>query len=132
MSKQMQGQRLPYVVVKLDGEVKTVHHKFNRRTGKVEAVDAKEPAGFLVFYPRGHYLRIRTGEELIKYGLSKKPAPISQDGTLLHPSQSPEKAYENMQADIIAQVKKVSGAISVPNYDGVINLPKHVTEESYA
>lgn len=132
MAKQIEGQRLPYVVVPLEGVVKTIFRKFNRKTGKIESIEGEEPAGWLVFYPRGHYLRIRTAEELIRYGLNRKPAPISQDGQYLHPSQSPEKTYENMQADIIAQVKKISGSISVPNYDGVINLPKHQQEEVYA
>lgn len=128
----IQGQRLPYLVIPLKGDVKVTHRKFNRRSGKIESVEGTEPAGWLVLFPRGHYLRIRTAAELIRYRLNVKPAPISQDGTLLHPSQNPEKSYQNMQADIVAQVKKISGSISVPNYDGVIDLPQHVTEERYA
>lgn len=130
---QLQGPRLPYVVRKLNGTVPVTKRKYNKRTGKVESFEEKEDAGYIVFYPRGHYLRIRNLDALKFYGLDKKPRPIAADGMQLHPTMRIEDAYENLEADVVEAVRSAVGQITIPGFDGKLdNLPKRKMEESYA
>ena len=133
VSTQMQGARLPYVVRKIEGKVSVTRYKFNRRDGKIEPYEAEEDAGYLVMFPRGHYLRIRTKEDLIAKGLHRKPKPIADDGTALHPSQSPEAAFETLEANVADFVRRTSGPITVSNLKtgGKVSLPVRPQEESY-
>lgn len=127
----IKGPRLPYVVRKLDGMVKVTRYKYNRRVGRIEAYEAEEEGGYLVMFPRGHYLRIRRPEDLVRYQLSKKPRPIASDGMSLHPSQAPSRSFENMEADVADMVRRVSGPVNIPNFDGKLNMPKRTEEDSY-
>lgn len=130
---QLQGPRLPYVVRKLNGTVPVERTKFNRRTGKIEKYEEREDAGFLVFFPKGHYLRVRNKSDLVFYKLNLKPKPIAADGMILHPTQSVEDSYENLEADVVAAVKSAVGQITVPGYEGEpLKLPVRKAEESYA
>lgn len=142
MYSPVQGARLAYVVKKLEGKIKRTNFKFNRRNGKIEPYEVEEDAGFLVFFPRGHYLRVRTREDLIKYKLNYKPSVISMTG-LLDP-KSPvgklmaaqdegerAKAWEDMEADIAAIVRKNVGPMSIPGYDKPLPLPTHSEEVNY-
>jgi hypothetical protein len=128
----IKGPRLPYVVRKLEGTVKVTRYRYNRRIGRIEAYEAEEDGGFLVMFPKGHYLRIRRPEDLVRYQLSKKPRPIAGDGMGMHPSQSLDRSFENMEADVADMVRSRSGPVSVPNFDGKLNLPKRTEEDSYA
>ena len=128
----IKGPRLPYVVRKLDGKVKVTRYRYNRREGRIEPYEAEEDGGYLVMFPRGHYLRIRRPEDLVRYQLSKKPRPIAADGMSLHPSQSIERTFENMEADVADMVRSRSGPVNIPNFDGKLNLPKRTEEDSYA
>lgn len=142
MYSPVQGARLAYVVKKLEGTLKRKNFKFNRRTGKIEAFDVEEDAGFLVFFPRGHYLRIRTREDLVRYKINYKPAIISMTG-LMDPN-SPVgklmsaqdegervKAWEDMEADVASLVRKSVGPMSIEGYDKPLPLPTHQEEVNY-
>lgn len=131
IAKVLEGPRLPYVVVRLDGTVPVEKTTFDRRTGKLVTETKDVPAGYLAFFPAGHYLHIRTKEELIRYKLDKKPKPIAADGMALHPSQSVDKSYENLEADVVSFVRAKVGQINIPGYKGKLNLPKHQEVESY-
>lgn len=128
----MTGPRLPYVVRKLEGKLKVTKWKMEKvgKGHKMTSFDATEDAGYIAFFPQGHWLRIRTKEDLERYGLSRKPRPIGDDGPL-DPRFAPEDAFENLEAKVVAHVKQVcGGSINIPGFDGKINLPK-VTEDSY-
>jgi len=127
----LEGPRLPYVVRKLEGTVKVTKYSYDRKLGRIVPHEDAEDAGYLVMFPAGHYLRIRTADDLARYRLNKKPRPMAADGMALHPTQSPSQSYQNMEADVANYVKAVSGPITIPNFDGKIELPKRVEEESY-
>ena len=127
----LEGPRLPYVVRKLEGKVKVTQWSYDRKLGRITPHEAEEDAGYIVCFPAGHYLRIRNADDLRRYGLAKKPRPIAADGMALHPSVSPEKSYENMEADVVSYCRAVGGPITIPTFDGKLELPKRVEEESY-
>lgn len=91
----MQGQRLAYVVVPLtnpDGTDMIVQRPvislIPREIGKTalgvkkftyerKVKLADEPAGYMVYFPRGHCLRLRTMKDLRRYKLDKPPSPVN-------------------------------------------------------
>lgn len=67
----VRGTRLSYVVVPLEGYVRrfvTVLHG-NKAFKELR----EEPAGYMVYFPKGHALRIRSLQDLKAYGLNRKP-----------------------------------------------------------
>lgn len=142
MKAAIQGARLAYVVKKLEGTVEREASRFDRKTGKVVKEMKEEPAGYLVFFPRGHYLRIRKLGDLKRYRLSKRPNMISLDGLMdpnspvgrLMSSQDDAdraKAYEDLEADIAEMVRARSGPMSIPGYKGKLPIPVRNAEDSY-
>src|SRR6187402_2575832 len=87
----MTGARLAYVVKKLPGtvmrdkvvfdEVPAGRHKdgTKRVMNKMKREPREVPAGNLVYFPRGHVLRL-SDAELAKYHLDKKPKMINIQG----------------------------------------------------
>lgn len=73
------GARLEYVVVPLEGEVTRKHRKWEPGKGFYDE-DVLEPAGFLVFFPKGHNLRLKTLDELEFYGLTNDPRFANMTG----------------------------------------------------
>lgn len=73
-----QGARLAYVVVDLSESVGTVKREVITWTKKdgLKRKMQEEPAGYLVYFPRGHVIRFRDKEELRHYGLEEGKAPI--------------------------------------------------------
>lgn len=82
----MSGSRLEFVVVPLDGEVVRYHTRFegkkkNGATGRgLYKERVSEPAGFMVYFPRGHALRFRDMAELKRYRLNREPKFINLQG----------------------------------------------------
>lgn len=88
----MTGTRLEYVVVPLEGEVTRVKRlMIAQKVGKTSKGEdrivhtmtpkaVKEPAGFMVYFPRGHALRMRDLNELKRYKLNKQPKLINLQG----------------------------------------------------
>lgn len=90
------SNRLAYVVVKLKGTVRrniTVHDKEKGLVTK--ATD--QPAGFMVYFPRGHALRIRDEAMLKHYNLHRPPIMANLEG--LHAPDSPVARMLNAQSD---------------------------------
>lgn len=74
----LNGSRLAYVVVKQDGAVKREKHYWTKDGIKKKLVD--EDAGYLVYFPRGHAIRIRSLAMLRHYRLHKEPKIIQLEG----------------------------------------------------
>jgi hypothetical protein len=74
----LNGSRLAYVVVKQEGSVKREVHFWSKDGIKKKLID--EDAGFLVYFPRGHAIRVRSLAMLRHYQLHKEPKIIQLDG----------------------------------------------------
>lgn len=87
----MTGTRLEYVVVPIDGTVKRVKRVLEARTHKGQDGKNKttyerrdkvmeEPGGFMVYFPRGHVLRISSQKKLKQYKLNRPAKLINLQG----------------------------------------------------
>ena len=74
----LNGSRLAFVVVKQDGSVKREKHYWTKDGIKKKLVD--EDAGYLVYFPRGHAIRIKSLAMLRHYQLHKEPKIIQLEG----------------------------------------------------
>jgi hypothetical protein len=74
----LNGSRLAYVVVKQDGSIKREKHFWTKDGIKKKLID--EDAGFLVYFPRGHAIRIRSLGMLRHYRLHLEPRIIQLEG----------------------------------------------------
>ena len=116
MMNRVAGARLSYVVVALEGEVEREYIEITKATASTQDMtreqrrEAKgglvrkkrvEPAGFLVYFPRGHVLRFRDRYELEQYGLDKEPVPINMTG-LYNPNSPVGKMMMGQDAQIRA------------------------------
>jgi hypothetical protein len=72
-----QGARLAYVVVDLNETIGTVKREVTTwtKSGGLKRKMVEEPAGYMVYFPRGHGVRLRNKEELRQYKVDG-PAPI--------------------------------------------------------
>jgi hypothetical protein len=72
-----QGARLAYVVVDLNETIGTVKREITTwtKSGGLKRKMVEEPAGYMVYFPRGHVVRLRNKEELRHYRVDG-PAPI--------------------------------------------------------
>ena len=74
----LKGSRLAYVVVKQEGTVKREKHYWTKDGIKKKLID--EDAGYLVYFPRGHAIRVRSLARLRHYRLHKEPSIIQLNG----------------------------------------------------
>ena len=74
----LNGSRLAYVVVKQEGSVKREKHYWTKDGIKKKLVD--EDAGYLVYFPRGHAIRVKSLAMLRHYQLHKEPKIIELNG----------------------------------------------------
>jgi hypothetical protein len=74
----LNGSRLAYVVVKQEGSVKREKHYWTKDGIKKKLIE--EDAGYLVYFPRGHAVRIRSLAKLRHYRLHKEPKIIQLEG----------------------------------------------------
>jgi hypothetical protein len=86
IASRVPGTRLSFVVVKLEGTLMRDVVTYSKTDGLVQKQKAV-PAGYLVYFPRGHVLRIKDMKHLAHYGLDKKPHIINMQG--LHDPNSP-------------------------------------------
>lgn len=136
------GARLAYHVVALPGEIERevveyISPKGVRRmgrdrkrgekkpeTGLVRRM-IKQPAGYLVYFPRGHVVRFRDEEHLAQYGLDKEPSIINMQG--LHNPNSPigkllraqdegkrAEAFASMEKQVIQLATAKTGPVIMP------------------
>jgi len=74
----LKGSRLAYVVVKQDGSIKREKHYWSKDGIKKKLVE--EDAGYLVYFPRGHAIRVKSLAMLRHYQLHKEPRIIQLEG----------------------------------------------------
>jgi len=91
----MNGARLAFVVRRLNGNCKRekIDMTVTKRgqNGKRDMHDMKrvmkdEPQGYMVYFPRGHALRIPDMDTLKHYGLDMKPRIINANDILADPN----------------------------------------------
>lgn len=112
------GSRLAYVVVAQEGKVFRPVTIWKKGEGLTEKY-IEQPAGYLVYFPRGHVIRIKDKKELMHYGLHKEPNIINLQG--LSDPNSPlgrvmmaqnEQGRAQAFADLEKQVKQMAQANS--------------------
>ena len=107
----LKGARLQFVVQPVEGVVKREKIRLDRN-GKAQKVMVDEPAGYMVYFPRGHALRLKNMERLRQYGLDKKPRIIEMRGLenpntplgklfMAQDKNDHEKAWEELEAQVI-------------------------------
>lgn len=132
----MTGARLAYVVRALEGtltrekikfvETESGRHKdgSKRVTHAMERVPKEVPAGYMVYFPRGHALRL-TEKQLKQYNLDKRPKIVNLEG--LNDPNSPigqllmeqtdegrVKAFSELEDMVIKITVANSGPIQMP------------------
>lgn len=133
----MNGSRLAYVVVPLEGKVmRDVIELVEKPAGRykdgtvrntfsMKRVPKEQPAGFMVYFPRGHALRFRDMEHLKQYGLDRKPHIINLEG--LNDPNSPigrllaeqddnarRGAFQTLEQSVIKLATAKTGHILMP------------------
>ena len=122
-----QGARLAYVVVDLAETIGTVKRPVMKWTKKdgLKATMQEEPAGYLVYFPRGHVIRLRDKEELRHYGLDGHPPivnmqglndPNSPIGRLLFSQDEATRrgAMDSMEKQVIRLATAKTGPVLMP------------------
>jgi hypothetical protein len=120
---QMAGARLAYVVVPQEGSVRRNVHKWTKGKGVV-VTSIEEPAGFLVYFPRGHVIRIRDKKELRHYKLDKDPQIVNLQGLndpnspigklmMAQDESSRTLAMANIQKSVMQLAQAQSGRIEL-------------------
>jgi hypothetical protein len=115
--------RLAYAVVPLKEEVTRFITRWSREKGLYDE-PVKEPGGYLVYFPRGHCLRL-TEKELKRYRLDKKPKllvdmsqmydPNSPLGKLFLSQSESERAnsWKDLEKQVIQLATARTGPIQV-------------------
>lgn len=129
---QVKGSRLEFVVVKIEEPVKRVHYIMKgRESGRnkdgtkriihnMETTEVQEPGGFMVYFPRGHAIRLPSLRHLKHYGLTREPRFVSLDGLnnpnspvgklmMAQDAEARDAAYKTLEAHVIALATAKSG-----------------------
>lgn len=124
----MNGTRLSFVVRQLEGTVVREITPFvrDKKTGMsgIERKQVEQPAGYMVYFPRGHSLRL-TEAQLKVYKLRGRPKlinlqglddPNSPLGRLMMAQDADERdlAFESLEKQVIALATAKSGKILMP------------------
>ena len=123
------GSRLAYVVVPLKDEVTRYITKWTRDKGLFDEPN-KEPGGYLVYFPRGHCLRLNE-KELKRYKLNKKPKLVVDMSQMYDPNSSLGKLFlaqneserANSWKDLERQVIQLATARTGPIQVTKVQLP---------
>lgn len=119
----MTGTRLSFVVVPQEGKVSRLVHTWHEKKG-IQTKAVEEPAGFLVYFPKGHVLRFRDKAQLRHYGLDRQPTIINMEG-LTDPNsplgkmmtsqdlETRRQGYVDLEAQVIALATAHSGKVEV-------------------
>ena len=133
----MQGTRLAYVVTPLPGKVKREQcvmeerpagkHKDGspRMMHELKRVEVEEPAGYMVYMPRGHAVRVRTLADLKRYGIDKEANIVNLDGLMdrnsplgrlvMEQDQAARQgAFQDLKKAVIALATRKSGTVLMP------------------
>lgn len=130
MTAVMSGTRLAFVVRKLDGTVvrkhitvKTIKKSGGMKYDRHELVRVKkeEPAGYMVYFPRGHAIRCKDGNALARHDLDREPELVNLEGLhdpnsaagklfLAQDEQSRKGAFQDMEQQVIDMVHRRSSS----------------------
>ena len=121
----LNGSRLAYVVVKQEGEVKREKHFWTKDGIKKKLVS--EDAGYLVYFPRGHAIRIKSMAMLRHYRLHREPHIIQLEGLndpnsplgKMFMSQDPQlraASYRDLEQMVI-DLAEARGKIEVKDFE---------------
>lgn len=121
------GARLAYVVVDLSETIGTLKREVSTwtRNGGLQKKIVEEPAGYMVYFPRGHAIRLRNKEELRHYNLLGRPPivnlqglndPNSPIGRMLmgQDENSRRGAMETLEQQVIKLATAKTGPILLP------------------
>jgi hypothetical protein len=127
LSPGMTGARLAYVVVDLSQSVGTVKRPVTTWTKKdgLKTKMVEEPAGYLVYFPRGHVIRLKDKEQLRLYGLDGQPPIVNLQGLndpnspigrlLLSQDEGARRgAMETMEKQVIRLATAKTGPVLMP------------------
>ena len=129
MARNRTGARLAYVVVKLKGTVKRDQARYESGKG-LQVVPLEEDAGYMVYFPRGHTVRIRKKEDLAHYNLREGEAPIINMHGLSDPNsplgrmlsaqddQTRKGAWKSMEDQVIRLATAKTGVVIMPEQIG--------------
>lgn len=92
------GGRLEFVVQQLPGTVKRPVVKWTKKDG-LKTVLKDQPAGFMVYFPRGHVVRFKDKAALAHYGLDREPRLANLSG-LSDPNSLVGKMFSSQDDDI--------------------------------
>jgi hypothetical protein len=119
------GARLSYVVVKLEGTVKRSVTRWDKKKREIVKEFIDQPAGYMVYFPMGHCLRMRDKAQLKQYNLHRKPRIINLEG--LHDPNSPigkmmmadddeirRGAYADLEKLVIRMATAKTGSVLMP------------------
>lgn len=120
----MGGTRLAYVVRQLEGKVQREVTTWTKDKGLVQKM-VEQPAGFMVYFPRGHVLRFKSVDELKRYQLDQPPQIVNLGG--LNDPNSPlgkmlmsqdegarRGAFESLEQQVIALATAKTGSVLMP------------------
>jgi len=118
------GTRLAYVVVPIEGTVERSVHRYSKDKG-ITVEEEKQPGGFMVYFPRGHVIRLRDKKALAQYKLDKKPRiinlqglndPNSAIGQLISSQDEAARqgAMVNLERQVIALATAKTGRVLMP------------------
>jgi hypothetical protein len=131
----LNGSRLAYVVVKQEGSVKREKHYWTKDGIRKKLVD--EDAGYLVYFPRGHAIRVKSLAMLRHYQLHKEPKIIELNGLndpnsplgKMFLSQDPHlrmASYRELEQMVI-NLAEARGKVEVTDY-----VPRDLDEDERA
>jgi hypothetical protein len=121
----MTGARLAYVVRPIKGEVIREVAVWNNEKKRIDKKEVKKPGGFMVYFPRGHAIRLESEEDLKQYNLNQPPRVVNLEG--IHDPNSPagqlmnaqtdearRGAFRNLEDQVIALATAKSGPVLMP------------------
>jgi len=129
MVRNRTGARLAYVVVHLKGTVKRDQTRYEAGKG-LQTVSVEEDAGYIVYFPRGHVVRLKDEAALAHYNLREGEAPIinmqglsdpnSPIGRMLSAQDDTTRkgAWRSMEDQVIRLATAKTGTVIMPEQMG--------------
>jgi len=75
------AQRLPaYQVKELEGTRTKTVYKWDKKAKQIAPVETEVEAGYMVYFPRGHSIRVETPAELARLGFTRPAHSVVEDG----------------------------------------------------
>lgn len=129
----MNGSRLAFVVVPQEGEVVRKIDTWTKKKG-LSANFVSQPAGYMVYFPRGHVIRCKNRSELRRYRLDGQPRVINIEGLsdpnspfgklmMAQDDQARQRGWDSMEQAVIKLCHAKSGKVEITK--DVRELPQH-------